>query len=127
MASNEVLASYATFKALYNSENYKNPYQILSEFIRYSLVTHHMGNFSLIELQDKMEEDHGFKPMISVMMKSLTDISGISFISRGESCRVNFQTIKQSANFCNIQSESKSESTRITDRLLAYAKEKGIS
>ena len=33
--SHAILASYATFKELYNEGKYRSPYQILAEFIKY--------------------------------------------------------------------------------------------
>ena len=64
--SNSIMASYATFKELYKSKKYSSPYQILSEFIKYIIVSKSLYAFTSVDIQRYLKEEFGFNPPIAV-------------------------------------------------------------
>lgn len=120
--SKSIMASYATFKELYNSKEYLSPYQILSEFIKYIIVSKHLYNFTSTDIQGHLNEEFGFKPPIAVIrtaMRSIPDVNRNhqSYWANGVQGNTAFQAFRQ-------QSEEKSKD--ITDALIRYADEKGV-
>ena len=76
--SNAVLTSYATFKELYRSRKYKNPYQILSEFIRFIILSKSLRVFSITEIQRNLYEEFGFNTPLAVIAKAIMSINGLN-------------------------------------------------
>ena len=120
MYSKATLASYATFKELYSSKQYKDSYQILAEFIRYIIVTQKKRDFTVIGLQDELNHEFGFKAPVSVIMHSLTGISGITILGRGEGYRADLRVVKQNDDFTQITNKAKEQSKKVTDSFDAY-------
>ena len=58
--SESIMASYATFKELYNSKEYRSPYQILSEFIKYIIVSRSLYSFTATDVQSHLLDEFGF-------------------------------------------------------------------
>ena len=48
-----IIASYATFKELYNSKEYRSPYQILSEFIKYIIVSKRLKRILISSTEER--------------------------------------------------------------------------
>ena len=120
--SKSIMASYATFKELYNSREYHSPYQILSEFIKYIIVSKSLYNFTSTDIQGYLNDEFGFTLPIAVIrtaMRSIPDVSRNhqSYRANGVQGNTAFQAYRQ-------QSEEKSKG--IIDALLRYADEKGV-
>lgn len=115
-----IMASYATFKELYNSEKYRSPYQILSEFIKYILVSKSLYTFTATDVQSNLNSEFGFCPPIAVIRTAMKSIPEVKLIDSRYQVRnlqndVVFQT-------CRQQAEEKSNS--IIDALIQFAEEK---
>lgn len=120
--SESIMASYATFKELYNSKEYRSPYQILSEFIKYIIVSRSLYSFTATDIQSHLLDEFGFNPPIAVIRTAMKNIPEVTrnhqaFKANGLQGNAAFQTYRQ-------QSEEKSKS--ITDLLLKYADGKGV-
>ena len=120
--SKSIMASYATFKELYNSNEYRSPYQILSEFIKYVIVSKSLYSFTSTDIQSYLAEEFGFNPPIAVIRTAMRSIPEVkrnhqAYQSNGLKGNAAFQTYRQ-------QSEEKSKF--ITDSLIKYADDKGI-
>ena len=75
--SKSIMASYATFKELYNSEKYHNPYQILSAFIRHVIISKARHSFTKVEIQGDLLVEFGFNPPLSVIEKTLKNMTDV--------------------------------------------------
>ena len=120
--SESIMASYATFKELYNSKEYRSPYQILSEFIKYIIVSRSLYSFTATDIQSHLLDEFGFNPPIAVIRTAMRNIPEVTrnhqaFKANGLQGNAAFQTYRQ-------QSEEKSKS--ITELLLKYADGKGV-
>lgn len=76
--STSVLASYATLKSLADEKIYQSPYQILREFIRYTITTDSLYSFTAIEMKNCLNKNFGFsipEAVIKTSMKSMEDVS----------------------------------------------------
>lgn len=116
------MASYATFKELYNSKEYRSPYQILSEFIKYIIISESLYSFTATDIQSYLVDEFGFNPPIAVIRTAMRNIPEVMreqqvFKASGLQGNAAFQTYR-------LQSEEKSKS--ITDSLLRFADKKGI-
>ena len=52
-----ILASYVTYKELSSHGNYKSPYQILAEFIKYIIYEKKLYAFSIGEIKSRVENE----------------------------------------------------------------------
>lgn len=121
--SNSILASYATFKELYNSNKYSSPYQILSEFIKYVIISKNLYSFSTTDIQTRLQEEFGFKPPIAVIR---TAMKNISFVEKNQNIyRVINNEIKRDSQFKSIREKTESESASITEKLILFASHNG--
>lgn len=73
-----ILASYATFKELYNEGKYKSPYQILAEFIKYIILTENTYSFSLVKMKQDLKRVFGFELPTAVIKTAVKGIDGIT-------------------------------------------------
>lgn len=55
-----ILASYVTYKELSSRGNYKSPYQILAEFIKYIIYEKKLYAFSIGEIKSRVENEFEF-------------------------------------------------------------------
>lgn len=120
--SKSIMASYATFKELYKSQKYNSPYQILSEFIKYIIVSKSLYTFTSTDIQGHLNSEFGFNPPIAVIrtaMRSIPEVTRDHQTYRVSNLQGNtaFQAYRQHA-------EEKSKS--ITDALVNYAEEKKV-
>ncbi len=116
------MASYATFKELYNSKEYHSPYQILSEFIKYIVVLKSLYNFTSTEIQGYLNEEFGFNPPIAVIRTAIRSIPDVKRTYQSYQA----STIQGNAKFQSYRQQSEEKSKGITDALLRYADEKGV-
>ncbi len=57
---NSTLASYAVMKSLSDSNQYKNSYEILADFIRYIIVSRNLHSFSIADMSEALRTEFGF-------------------------------------------------------------------
>jgi len=100
-----VLASYAMIKSLTDSKDYKNQYEILAEFIRFTIVDKGMKNFSIEDMQNRLLNDFCFSIPLAVIktaMKKITECkrNGNIYIlsSKLSSETDSFPTLREQAN-----------------------------
>lgn len=119
--SESIMASYATFKELYNSQKYRSPYQILAEFIKYIIVLRSLYSFTATDIQGHLVDEFGFNPPLAVIR---TAMSKIPEVTR------NHQTFKASGlqgntSFQEYRQQAEENSKSITDSLIKYADGEG--
>ncbi len=115
----KILASYITFKRLYNNGQYRSPYQILAEFIKHSIMFHKKYSFSIEEISSIIYEDYEFfvpKAVLTTTLKNTEDITtndGVNFTAkftsgrnflefedlREDSCKMTNKVIEQLYNY----------------------------
>ena len=104
--SKSIMASYATFKELYKSQKYKSPYQILSEFIKYTIVSKSLYSFTATDIQCCLNEEFGFNPPIAVIKSAIKNIPEV-VLDNNRYSAINvqgdkhFQTYKDEADLKN--------------------------
>ena len=118
--SRSIMASYATFKELYKSQKYNSPYQILSEFIKYVIVSKSLYNFTSTDIQGHLNSEFGFNPPIAVIRTAMRNISEVT--RDHQTYRVGNLQGNNAFQAYRQQAEEKSKS--ITDALMHYAEEK---
>lgn len=121
--SKSIMASYATFKELYNSKKYHSPYQILSEFIKFIIASHSLFSFTSTDIQTLLNEEFGFNPPLAVIrtaMKSIPEVNrnNQTYQARG---------LQENTAFRKYRQQSENNSNILTNALLKYADDKGIS
>ena len=116
--SKAILASYATFTELYNSGKYTNPYQILSEFLLYTIKECGLFSFQLSELKGRLYDVFGFEPPLYVIKRALKRMSGIT--NDENSYYVNVELIKNNEKLKDYQDQSKSSRDRILKLLSEF-------
>lgn len=116
-----LLASYATFKELYNSRKYSSPYQILSEFIRFVIISKGLYCFTSTDIQAQLSNEFGFKPPIAVIRTATKSIDGLT-LSRGN-YNVDRNIIASDDDFKSMRQKSESNSSIIIDALIDYAQD----
>lgn len=118
--SNAVLTSYATFKELYRSKKYKDPYQILSEFIRYIIVSRSLRQFAIADIKSYLHSEFGFDTPTAVISTSTTRIGGLTF-QNGE-YRPDFRRIKLNKEFQEYQIKNAEQNKKLINYLLDFSK-----
>ena len=118
--SKSIMASYATFKELYKSQKYKSPYQILSEFIKYIIISKSLYIFTVTDIQSCLNSEFGFNPPIAVIITALKSIPEVTR---------DHQTYKVSElqgnnDFQAYRQQAEEKSKSIADALIVYAEEK---
>lgn len=119
MMVKSVLAAYATFKELYNSNRYSNPYQILGEFIKYIISTKALYNFTTAEIQIKLREEFGFDLPIAVIRTATKGIEGISV--RNGIFSIKRDQLTNNNEFLQYKSSSEEKAVNILLELNSYA------
>lgn len=71
-----VMASYATLKAMTDSNKYKNQYLILAEFIKYLIVSRSVYSFSIPQMQSWLKEEFNFDLPEAVIKSAIKKIPG---------------------------------------------------
>ena len=120
-----LLASYATFKALYNSPKYASPYQILTEFIKYIITTKKIYCFTVVEIKKYLEDEFGFvQPyeVIKTAMKSIPEIH----LNYGK-YSVPSTAINMNAFFDNQIKKAEETNNDLIEKLLEFAQKKGTN
>lgn len=118
---NSTLASYAVMKAMTDSNEYRDSYEILADFIRYLIVDRKWRSFTITEINAELQSEFGFDnipvPTIRTALKKISECkkNGDEYIlPKGTSFKVDaFQRAKEA---------SSSHSVSIVSRLFDYAK-----
>ena len=115
-----LMASYATFKELYDSKKYRSPYQILAEFIRYVIVSRSLRFFTSTDMQNSLKEEFGFELPIVVIRTAVKSIDGVTLQKQTYQIGI----IQERNEVQNYRRLSEKKGTGVIEALLSYAKEK---
>lgn len=81
-----ILASYVTYKELSSHGNYKSPYQILAEFIKYIIYEKKLYAFSIGEIKSRVENEFEFYLPDAVLKSALRKIDFVTYDATGNYC-----------------------------------------
>lgn len=123
MYSESVLASYVTYKELYASDNYRSPYQILAEFIKYIMASEEIYSFFIPELKKKLKDVFGFQLPNAVIKSAIKKSDYIERIPHSEEYSVNRENLKIDPQFTHYRERAEKENSELTERLISYAEE----
>ena len=118
-----ILASYATFKELYNEGKYRSPYQILAEFIKYIALTENTYSFSLLKMKQDLKRVFGFELPTAVIKTAVKGIDGVIKEATTSDYVVNNKQLIENAEFISLQKETEEENIKLSKLLLDYAHE----
>ena len=118
-----ILASYATFKELYNEGKYRSPYQILAEFIKYIVLAENTYSFSLVKMKQDLKRVFGFELPTAVIKTAVKGIDGITKGSATSDYIVNNKQLIENAEFVSLRKETETENLELSKLLLDYAHE----
>lgn len=119
--SETILATYATFKELYNSKKYSSPYQILSEFIKYTISTKSLYTFTLVEIQGHLKDDFGFNPPIAVIRTALKSIPEVKLDHQIYKTK----RLQSDGPFRTYRQQAEAKSEEINNSLIQYCEQRG--
>lgn len=122
---NNLLASLAVFRKLYDTEN-KDIYEVIAAFISDIIMNESLKNFSLIDIQNKLELIYEFNLPLNIIK---TSIKRLSFISRKQGIySIDSNSIVPYKNFITNQEKIVRDNQTIIENLIHYIeKEKNHS
>ena len=82
-----------TYKELSSHGNYKSPYQILAEFIKYIIYEKKLYAFSIGEIKSRVENEFEFYLPDAVLKSTLKKIDFVTYDATGNYC-VNGEKIR---------------------------------
>jgi len=119
--SESILASYVTYKELYSNDSYKNPYQILAEFILFVIETNKLYLFSAYEMKKKLNDDFGFNLPDAVIKSALKKMEAIKKIPNSENYSINRDIAHAGQQFIEYKKSAEKDSANLSELLLDYA------
>ena len=87
-----IMASFATLKSLSDAKKYQSPYQLLSKFINYIILSDSLYSFSAVEMKNRLNSHFCFSIPEAVVKTALKNVpgailaDGIYSISKTEVC-----------------------------------------
>ena len=87
-----IMASFATLKSLSDAKKYQSPYQLLSKFINYIILSDSLYSFSAVEMKNRLNSHFCFSIPEAVVKTALKNVpgailaDGIYTISKTEVC-----------------------------------------
>lgn len=128
--STTLLASYATYKTLYASGEFRSQYELLAEFIKYSIANKKLRIFSVEDIFDVLQSEFGFSLPRAVIRTALRKIDYIQVIPEQNVDRysqkysvVNQDKLLLDDKFVSIRSKALDENESLFELLEYYAKE----
>lgn len=114
-----VLASYATLRSVFESKQYKNIYQLLSEFIKYVIISEKKHVFTSSDMKNMLKKSFGFDLPEAVVR---TALKGAPF-TRSEPGQFVVTDLEdqQDDQFEKSKMDADKEEHYLADRLLEYA------
>lgn len=122
--SESILASYATYKELYASDNYKSAYQILAEFIKYLIVTEKKYSFSVSQLKKELNEVFGFQLPDAVIKSTIKKLEFVTRQQASGDYTVDYKNIKVDSGFTSYREKAERDNSFLTEELIKYAQNK---
>lgn len=114
-----VLASYAMIKSLTDSKDYKNQYEILAEFIRFTIVDKGMKNFSIEDIQNRLLNDFCFSIPLAVIKTAMKKITECK--RNGNIYILSSKLSSETDSFPTLREQANQNSNSIIRRLIKFA------
>ena len=118
-----ILASYVTYKELSNRGNYKSPYQILAEFIKYIIYEKKLYAFSIGEIKSRVENEFEFYLPDAVLKSALKKIDFVTYDTTGNYC-VNVEKVRVNGELKKYRNLAENTEISILEQLISFVEEK---
>lgn len=121
-----LMASYATFHCLYNTKQYKSVYQILSEFIKYTIIERRKISFSLFETKNDLKILFGFDLPIPVIKTAIKGLQGIKKVNKNDLYEIEYNNFLNNDDdfFKQVQHKAEVQRDKLLNALIEYIQEK---
>lgn len=117
-----ILASYVTYKELSNHGNYKSPYQILAEFIKYIIYEEKLYAFSIGEIKSRVENEFEFHLPDAVLKSALKKIDFVTRDTTGNYC-VNGEKINVDGTLKKYRNLAEDTEISVSEQLVSFVEE----
>lgn len=118
-----ILASYVTYKELSSRGNYKSPYQILAEFIKYIIYEKKLYAFSIGEIKSRVENEFEFYLPDAVLKSALKKIDFVTYNTTGNYC-VNVEKVRVNGELKKYRNLAENTEINILEQLISFVEEK---
>lgn len=118
-----ILASYVTYKELSRRGNYKSPYQILAEFIKYIIYEKKLYAFSIGEIKSRVENEFEFYLPDAVLKSALKKIDFVTYDTTGNYC-VNVEKVRVNGELKKYRNLAENTEISILEQLISFVEEK---
>lgn len=118
-----ILASYVTYKELSSRGNYKSPYQILAEFIKYIIYEKKLYAFSIGEIKSRVENEFEFYLPDAVLKSALKKIDFVTYDTTGNYC-VNVEKVRVNGELKKYRNLAENTEISILEQLISFVEEK---
>ena len=118
-----ILASYVTYKELSSRGNYKSPYQILAEFIKYIIYEKKLYAFSIGEIKSRVENEFEFYLPDAVLKSALKKIDFVTYDTTGNYC-VNVEKVRVNGELKKYRNLAENTEISILEQLISFMEEK---
>lgn len=118
-----ILASYVTYKELSSRGNYKSPYQILAEFIKYIIYEKKLYAFSIGEIKSRVENEFEFYLPDAVLKSALKKIDFVTYDTTGNYC-VNVEKVRVNGELKKYRNLAEKTEISILEQLISFVEEK---
>ena len=71
-----IMASFATLKSLSDAKKYQSPYQLLSKFINYIILSDSLYSFSAVEMKNRLNSHFCFSIPEAVVKTAIKNVPG---------------------------------------------------
>ena len=117
-----ILASYVTYKELSSHGNYKSPYQILAEFIKYIIYEKKLYAFSIGEIKSRVENEFEFCLPDAVLKSALKKIDFVTYDATGNYC-VDVKKISVDGALKRYRTLAETTESSVLDQLISFIEE----
>ena len=117
-----ILASYVTYKELSSHGNYKSPYQILAEFIKYIIYEKKLYAFSIGEIKSRVENEFEFYLPDAVLKSALKKIDFVTYDATGNYC-VNGEKIRVDGVLKKYRDLAETAEISVSEQLISFIEE----
>lgn len=114
---NNILATFVTYKKLYNNKN-TDVYDIISEFARYIILKEHKSTYQQALFPMLMEKYFDFKIPILVLKPAIKRIEGVTL--ENKEYKIDYDLLNNHSTFNSIQDDSIQKTTEIISDLINF-------
>lgn len=114
---NNILATFVTYKKLYNDKN-TDVYDIISEFARYIILKEHKPTYQQVLFPMLLEKYFDFKIPILVLKPAIKRIEGVTL--ENKEYKINYDLLNNHNTFTSIQDDSIQKTEQIISDLINF-------